>query len=788
MPYSELRVDNRPAAGQFVDLEVSAGTVSHTSWRDARNVMYLDDGTPTRRLGLSSEHIRFDFAGQIVQQESPDTYAVGGLHQFDRIRTSRSRGRTFLAKVDEFLVGSNFGDEFNIPLGRGLGDSSFYADFTTFYRTADSRNLCIVMSDFEDFAPAYWTGNSSKWNNEAGDYPKWGFLRPIEQLTDGRFSTEHNGRLFVAAQDGVRVYYSAPNDPLDFFNGGFVEVNHRFGDVTGFFETFYGEFFIGQERAIQRVTFDANGDIASLVPLTTEVGLVNNRCTAQVGSDIYFLGSKGQVHTLQTTQRFGDLLTGAHSQRVYKRFERLPRAAWRAAFMLDDPERQILWTGHSIGSGLQNDTLTGWDYRHDRWVYAENRAIGGFSCGAVLETSMYQRPRAYFGTYATAPNSVGGTGTSGRIFAFSAHKEDRASTGAPVELVDTTDPNHLAPIVDVPASGGMNVTSAELSATGTYFNSSAYQASIILRVTTAGTTGAGSGPVLQYNDRTANLTGTINTALGTTYAGAAFSLSNGVDDLGFDIQLPVGRALNAGEVIYIYTASGRSVTRVNTSDFPDLQENLVFNVKGSGASFNFVSYLESAGFFLEDPQNEFEIQGFTVITRCVGNRADDQTDGDDSHADQNQYRWMLDMYLRCDDDDNWNQIALLDGNAAKMPHLDQSLSEVAGDYVDRGDLVLRVSPDDTEAGGQPMCRRGTVNTEYVEVNRRCKVFWLRFGQETAASLDHTLSGGGQNRDESMRLGDFNLVSVHFHLKKQAASEMSMGEGSTTIKFEVPGVA
>lgn len=786
MPRSAATVSRRPLAGQFVDLQASAGSLPDDAWVRARNVSYRDDNTPERRPGFYSYHPRLDIAGGVLATESPapTELPVKGLFEFMRYRnTGRFPVRMFIANAGDYLLGSQYGQAFDIPLAKGIG-VNHAPDFTAFFRDADLKNYLVVMSTNPNFPPSYWSGGAARWDSASAE--KWGYLKPIPGLPSGRFSTLHNGRLFVASQDGSTIFYSVAGDLLDFVSvgAGSFAVDPNFGRCTGFFDTFYGELLIGQEGAIQRGQF-TDGVLTALAPVTTEVGLMNNRCTAQIGQDQVYMGSKGKLQSIATTDRFGDLVQGELTQSVTRRFDVPSRSAWDAAFVVDDPTEQILWIGHAQGSGTKNDTLTGWDYRHQRFVYAENESIGGMACGGVFTDGRFQRPKAFFGSYSIATQDPGSHGTAGRVWTFNPlHKED-VFFASSSEAVDATGPLHLAPLVNIPRNGGMNVTAAEISAAGTYQDSAAYRAMVKVRVLTGGTVGAGS-VTLDLHDRGAGQLGTILQNVGAAYTGTPFNVETATYDSGFDMQLPVGRVLTKGQEIQLVASSGRRITEVFQSDLRDLSEGLQVCEKGGTFAYNFVPILESAGAYFGDPHESMHLEGVTVVTRVTGNRADILTADDDDHAGQNQYRWAIDMYFRADEDKDWAQLAIIDGNAAKRAHLSVSQSEAAGAYAERPSLVHALSPDGTEASGTPMGRKTDINLEYVPIDRFVKVFWVRFGQETAMSLDHT-NAGGENILESMRLADFNIVALHFHITP-GQSEVGMSQGSTTIRFNLPAVA
>jgi len=219
---------------------------------------------------------------------------------------------------------------------------------------------------------------------------------------------------------------------------------------------------------------------------------------------------------------------------------------------------------------------------------------------------------------------------------------------------------------------------------------------------------------------------------------------------------------------------------------PDLQVGIEFASLGGGTAYNFVSFVESAGMFFGDPNRQFKLLGMTVVYKVTGNKGDDASYNENdpnNAAAQNLWRNFIDCYMRADTDKKWQKLKLLDGNAAQKAHLDDSKSETAGRYVGRSSLQHRLSGDGTELNGTPMARDDDVNVAYIEINRLVKTFWLRFGQETAVSVNHN-SIGGENERVGMRLGDFNIVGVTMHVEADKGRRAIMDEGNMSEQFAI----
>lgn len=791
-------MSNQPAAGPLVDLEQTAGVLPISAWAGAgsRNIHFTDVGTVTKRPGLLSHHVKMDDSTGPILAEAPPDYALGGLYGFRPTHNTGFESNIYVAKVNDYLVASQFGRNYDIPLAKGLGDKSHQAYFQEVYLDSARTRYLIVGSSNANFPISYWKG----WPVTSGqsyDHSDWAFLRRVPWIdgTGYQFTVEHNQRLFVAGL-GTTVLYSQSGNFLE--SAGQILLEPRWGRVTGFLPTYYGELLVGQERAISKVVFDTNpssptaGLPVAAETITTEYGLVGPNASARLGNDVVFMNTKGQITTVATTDRFGSLETGLLSKGVFRRFDDMPRAAWHHAWLEDDPHESILWIGHCRRAGYRNDSLSGWNYKVNQFEYVANEALDGFSCAAVMTTPRFGRPKIYIGTYATTEGAS--TAAAGRIFTFDpTHKEDLFLSAEGTDESGTSDEAiGDAGRVFLPgaASLGGLTTQAQIDSnialTGTYTPFS-IKTTIILRIKSV--TGGGTGVigtatniVAEVYDVAEASRGSLTQDLGSGYTpDAAFDLTNGTDT-GLNLALSA-LTVQAGQELFVHIHNRRKNRPAVLSSLRDDIDGLIISSKGSGTGFNMVSYVETSGVFFGDPHQDMLVDGITVVFRVTGNRADLQTDGPDVQSGQNQYRNMLDVYIKADNaptgvaDATWVHLAILDGNAAQRPHLDVCKHEVTSRPKDRlATLQHKLATSDTEATGTPMAKDGDVNVEYISVHRLTKILWLRFGQETGASVDRVtgLSTRGS------WVGDFEIIGVHVHVTPQKGSAQVMSAGSSRV--------
>ena len=111
-----------PMKSGLIDLDVSATIMGPGAWQEARNVVYRDDGTSTRRPGLVSHHLPLNAAGEPMDDDGATDYAVNGLFEYRRQRNIPGQmARIFIAKVGNHLMASRWGNKFDIPLAKDLG-------------------------------------------------------------------------------------------------------------------------------------------------------------------------------------------------------------------------------------------------------------------------------------------------------------------------------------------------------------------------------------------------------------------------------------------------------------------------------------------------------------------------------------------------------------------------------------------------------------------------------------------------------------------------------------------
>jgi hypothetical protein len=239
--------------------------------------------------------------------------------------------------------------------------------------------------------------------------------------------------------------------------------------------------------------------------------------------------------------------------------------------------------------------------------------------------------------------------------------------------------------------------------------------------------------------------------------------------------------LEAAE-LWILVDAAQTIDEVYRSDLPDLAEGMTHLQLDGGtdtATKNFVPIFETPALHVGSPDKGMQLDGITILTRAVGNRADTDNLTEALGQDQNQYRFSLDVSIKFDEDPEWQQIALLDGNEAKQYHLDRSLKENSG-------IGLREerwwSLQATEHTGVPFADELAVNIHRLKVGKRCKYYRLRFGQETMA-IDTWATAALQD-DIGAYAGDFKFVGFIPHVSVVEETPAIQLEGSLSKTWEL----
>ena len=186
-----------------------------------------------------------------------------------------------------------------------------------------------------------WSDNDGGRN---GNLWQWDGEAEPELLDDAptvRFTTEHQQRLFAAGDrdNPLRLYYSADRQPNVWFSpasdniedefdtlvdAGYLEVPSGRGDqITAVFGDYFGTLIVWTRRGAWRLQGHGLNSY-SLEAVSQDVGCETHNAVTQVGNDLWFLSRQG-VHSLQATDKFGDLQSAFPSAPIQDLWSVSPR-------------------------------------------------------------------------------------------------------------------------------------------------------------------------------------------------------------------------------------------------------------------------------------------------------------------------------------------------------------------------------------------------------------------------------------------------------------------------------
>jgi len=185
-----------------------------------------------------------------------------------------------------------------------------------------------------------WSDNDG---NRQASLWKWNGYKDPELLDDApplQFMWEHQQRLFGAGDpdNPFRVYYSKINDPNVWYspsktniedefdvilNAGFITIPGKKGDqVTAGTGDYYGVSVAWTRTGVWGI--EGSGPTSyRRDAINQDVGCESPDAVTEVGNDIWFVGRQG-VHTLATTQKFGNIQTNYPSGPIQNLWNRNP--------------------------------------------------------------------------------------------------------------------------------------------------------------------------------------------------------------------------------------------------------------------------------------------------------------------------------------------------------------------------------------------------------------------------------------------------------------------------------
>jgi hypothetical protein len=207
----------------------------------------------------------------------------------------------------------------------------------------------------------------------------------------------HAGRVWGAGDPShpSRIYWSGLfNEEVwtteaagDFFDSGFIDVEPEDGNIiTGIGATIYGELIVYKTIGIYRIQTTGSPFDFVFTTITNSLGAVGHHAIQNVQNDQLFVSPYG-VHSLRTTERFGDLETAFLSNDIRKLWNETVNPVYleRAWAVNNEPQDRyelLLLTGTERGLNTRPNRIFTLHYGvqdelHPSGRWSVKRIVGG---------------------------------------------------------------------------------------------------------------------------------------------------------------------------------------------------------------------------------------------------------------------------------------------------------------------------------------------------------------------------------------------------------------------------
>ena len=311
---------------------------------------------------------------------------IKGIYDYWRQGTIGSPTQKVVAHVDTRVVAASISDGIFSNIGTGFQSGAVPA-----YSTFD--DLLILANDASADVPKSW--DQTTFQSLAGSPPNFSF------------SCTHKNRSWAAGvmANPSRLYYSVNLDPEDWISAtsGSIDIDPSDGDVIVGLASFKNELWVFKgpfKGSIHRISGSSASDFARSTFVRGITAAYQN-AIFPLPNDLGFMSPRGTVHSLVSTDRYGDYeqstlsfpinrtLRASVSQNYYKN--------WWA---MDDPINGMALIGYTPSGQTRNTRLLMMDYRFlglgepfPRW--AQWTAFGADALAYVVDSG--NRPRPFIG-------------------------------------------------------------------------------------------------------------------------------------------------------------------------------------------------------------------------------------------------------------------------------------------------------------------------------------------------------------------------------------------------------
>lgn len=362
--------------GQSIYTPVSPeGTIRYPFLTDARNLFYEFDGGPHKFPGTTALNTTVGASTSIY-----------GLYDYWRQGSSATPTQRRIIHAGTVIM-QDAGTGTFANLFTGLTNAAV-PSYVTF------NDLLIISSDATADVPRSWDMTTAQ--NLAGSPPRFSF------------ACEHAGRLWAGGDfsNPSRLYYSVAGNPEDWtgIGSGSLDVGIGDGDmITGLVshQNYLFVFKGPNKLSIHLIAGRTPNDFAHQV-FVRGVSAAWQNAIFHMSDDVGFISPRGSVHSLATTQKYGNFAQSYLSYPIGDVCKsRLAHNRSRYWQTVDDPTNGRVLIAVTNAGAATNGRILVMDYRwlaqgepYPRWSYLD--AFVAESLAQVIDTN--SRVRVFFGS------------------------------------------------------------------------------------------------------------------------------------------------------------------------------------------------------------------------------------------------------------------------------------------------------------------------------------------------------------------------------------------------------
>lgn len=184
---------------------------------------------------------------------------------------------------------------------------------------------------------------------------------------DFSMSVVYAGRLWVAGDPSnpARLYYSDLNDPTGGYASNLFDIDPFEGSEITALAVFRGRLVIfkGPTNGSIHILSGRTPSTFSLDEFSDSVGCAGPNALTEFSNDVMFYGTDGQMHSLATTQKFGDFERSNQSLPIadYLR-TKVPLTQLKFVSMHNDTTDSRIWLSVPTGVGISQRQVIAVDY------------------------------------------------------------------------------------------------------------------------------------------------------------------------------------------------------------------------------------------------------------------------------------------------------------------------------------------------------------------------------------------------------------------------------------------